>query len=72
MNVTTINITTVGLSNTESEVCYESDINANRAPLAHDVTVSLVLSEPCGIVAPITRLSTRGLEPSVEASPSRA
>jgi len=31
MNVTTINITTVGLSNTESEVNYESDQSANRA-----------------------------------------
>ena len=31
MDVTTINITTVGLSNTESEVNYESDLFANRA-----------------------------------------
>ena len=31
MNVTTINITTVRLSNTESEVNYESDQFANRA-----------------------------------------
>ncbi|EXC46615.1 hypothetical protein L484_000200 [Morus notabilis] len=31
MDVTTINITTVGLSNTGSEVNYESDQFANRA-----------------------------------------
>jgi len=44
MDVTTINITTVGLSNTESEVNYESDQFARieRAPLAcNDVVVNL-------------------------------
>ena len=42
MNVTTINITTVGLSNTGSEVNYESDQSANRASSpCNDVVVNL-------------------------------
>jgi len=59
MDVTTINITTVGLSNTESEVNYESDQFANQSselPLhammwwwtSHS---NSVLSEPCGKVS---------------------
>jgi len=42
MNVTTINITTVRLSNTESKVNYESDQSANRASSpCYDVVVNL-------------------------------
>lgn len=42
MNVTTINITTVRLSNTESKVNYESDQSANRATLVcNDVVGNL-------------------------------
>ena len=44
MDVTTINITTIGLSNTKSEVNYKSDQFAQieQAPLAcNDVVVNL-------------------------------
>jgi hypothetical protein len=42
MNVTTINITTVRLSNTESKVNYESDPSANLASSpCYDVVVFL-------------------------------
>ena len=42
MDVTTINITTVGLSNTGSEVNYESDQSANRVSSpCNDVVVNL-------------------------------
>ena len=63
MNVTTINITTVRLSNTESEVNYESDQFANRASRIEDPSimdrpsVSHIINLRSSIFLPIGRLA---------------